>query len=163
MADSPPRPEPAAGSRSRLIPNSTLPTRRPTVKRYCHGQGPARRGGGLTPGGAIAMKVTDVGINGVQLATAVCHRDDRGFFYEAFRASWFGGERRWVQWNVSHSRADVLRGLLRSCRRVMRQRRCWRRFVSDNPIRPRVDVEATSAQEADQRQVQTSRQLDRQA
>ncbi len=50
-------------------------------------------------------------IAGVLLSTPKVYPDDRGSFHEAFRASWFGDDRRWVQWNVSRSRANVLRGL----------------------------------------------------
>jgi dTDP-4-dehydrorhamnose 3,5-epimerase len=50
-------------------------------------------------------------IDGVQLVQPTIHADDRGWFCEIFRASWFPGERRWVQWNVSRSQTGVLRGL----------------------------------------------------
>jgi dTDP-4-dehydrorhamnose 3,5-epimerase len=50
-------------------------------------------------------------LDGVQLVRPTLHGDSRGLFYEAFRASWFAGDRRWVQWNVSRSAAGVVRGL----------------------------------------------------
>ena len=36
-------------------------------------------------------------IQGVQLIPLKIFGDDRGSFCEAFRASWFPGDRRWVQ------------------------------------------------------------------
>ena len=57
------------------------------------------------------MPLIDTAIAGVQLLKPTCFQDGRGFFFEAFRASWFAGDRRWVQWNVSRSNAGVLRGL----------------------------------------------------
>ncbi len=57
------------------------------------------------------MQLTDTQITGVSLANLTAHGDDRGVFYEAFRASWLGPEQRWVQWNLSRSHAGVVRGL----------------------------------------------------
>ncbi|MFI5378442.1 MAG: dTDP-4-dehydrorhamnose 3,5-epimerase family protein [Tepidisphaerales bacterium] len=57
------------------------------------------------------METIATAIDGVRLATLTSHADARGSFCEAFRASWFGGGRSWVQWNVSRSNAGVLRGL----------------------------------------------------
>ena len=50
-------------------------------------------------------------IDGVKLIKLKVFGDQRGGFYEAFRASWMGDQKRWVQWNVSMSAADVVRGL----------------------------------------------------
>lgn len=55
--------------------------------------------------------LVDTEIHGVQIAKPKVFGDGRGAFFEAFRASWFGGERRWVQWNVSKSAGNVVRGL----------------------------------------------------
>jgi len=55
--------------------------------------------------------INETSLPGVLLANLSPHDDDRGTFAEIFRASWFPGDRRWVQWNVSRSRAGVLRGL----------------------------------------------------
>jgi dTDP-4-dehydrorhamnose 3,5-epimerase len=50
-------------------------------------------------------------IQGVELFRFQRFQDPRGELSEVFRASWFPGERRWVQGNISRSRAGVLRGL----------------------------------------------------
>src|ERR1700683_5114267 len=54
-----------------------------------------------------------IGIEGVKLIKLKVFGDQRGGFYEAFRASWMGeqDQRQWVQWNVSSSTAGVVRGL----------------------------------------------------
>jgi dTDP-4-dehydrorhamnose 3,5-epimerase len=51
------------------------------------------------------------GIDGVKLVLLTKREDERGYFYEAFRASWFSDRQRWAQWNVSHSSGSVVRGL----------------------------------------------------
>jgi dTDP-4-dehydrorhamnose 3,5-epimerase len=53
----------------------------------------------------------DTGVHGAKLIKLKKFGDDRGFFFEAFRASWFTDRQRWVQWNVSHSQGNVVRGL----------------------------------------------------
>jgi dTDP-4-dehydrorhamnose 3,5-epimerase len=53
----------------------------------------------------------DTAMEGVHLLPCHLFEDDRGSFFEAFRASWFSDEHRWVQWNVSRSKAGVVRGL----------------------------------------------------
>ena len=57
------------------------------------------------------MAILGTSICGVQLVKPMRHEDTRGEFCEAFRASWFSGGRQWVQWNVSRSKAGVLRGM----------------------------------------------------
>ena len=57
------------------------------------------------------VSLTDVGIEGVKLATPTMFHDERGTFFEAFRASWFSERQRWLQWNVSRSLGNVVRGL----------------------------------------------------
>ncbi len=57
------------------------------------------------------MALVDTKIAGVRLAKLNRFEDSRGLFFEAFRASWVGGDRRWVQWNYSRSAAGVVRGL----------------------------------------------------
>ncbi|MBI5395609.1 MAG: dTDP-4-dehydrorhamnose 3,5-epimerase family protein [Verrucomicrobia bacterium] len=57
------------------------------------------------------MAFVDTAIAGVQLVTFNRIEDSRGVFFEAFRASWLGGNRRWVQWNFSRSAGGVVRGL----------------------------------------------------
>jgi dTDP-4-dehydrorhamnose 3,5-epimerase len=52
-----------------------------------------------------------VGIDGVKLIKLKVFGDPRGGFYEAFRASWLSDRQQWVQWNVSMSAANVVRGL----------------------------------------------------
>jgi dTDP-4-dehydrorhamnose 3,5-epimerase len=52
-----------------------------------------------------------VGIDGAKLIKLKVFGDSRGGFYEAFRASWLSDRQRWVQWNVSTSTANVVRGL----------------------------------------------------
>lgn len=49
-------------------------------------------------------------ISGVRLTDLKVFADDRGSFCEAFRASRVGPG-PWVQWNISRSRAGVVRGL----------------------------------------------------
>jgi dTDP-4-dehydrorhamnose 3,5-epimerase len=51
------------------------------------------------------------GIDGAKLTKLTLHEDERGSFFEAFRASWFVERQRWVQWNVSRSTGSVVRGL----------------------------------------------------
>lgn len=53
----------------------------------------------------------DLPIHGVKLITLRRFEDARGSFCEAFRASWLGASGPWVQWNVSRSKAGVVRGL----------------------------------------------------
>ncbi len=57
------------------------------------------------------MQMTDLPIDGAKLITLKRFEDSRGSFAEAFRASWFDHGKPWIQWNVSRSRAGVLRGL----------------------------------------------------
>ena len=52
----------------------------------------------------------ETGIDGVKLVLLTKREDERGYFYEAFRTSWFAN-RPWAQWNVSHSTGSVVRGL----------------------------------------------------
>jgi dTDP-4-dehydrorhamnose 3,5-epimerase len=56
-------------------------------------------------------EILETPIHGVQITHLKVFGDDRGSFCEAFRASWFPGDRRWVQWNLSKSAANVVRGL----------------------------------------------------
>jgi dTDP-4-dehydrorhamnose 3,5-epimerase len=51
------------------------------------------------------------GIDGTKLTKLTIWEDERGAFWEAFRASWFADRQRWVQWNVSRSSGSVVRGL----------------------------------------------------
>ncbi|MDP9174980.1 MAG: dTDP-4-dehydrorhamnose 3,5-epimerase [Planctomycetota bacterium] len=53
----------------------------------------------------------ETGIEGVKITSPKVFGDDRGSFYEGFRASWFSDRQRWVQWNVSRSTRGVVRGL----------------------------------------------------
>jgi dTDP-4-dehydrorhamnose 3,5-epimerase len=53
----------------------------------------------------------ELAIAGARLISLRRFDDARGSFCEAFRASWIGGDKRWVQWNVSRSAAGVVRGL----------------------------------------------------
>lgn len=53
----------------------------------------------------------ETGIDGTKLYPLKKFGDSRGYFYEAFRGSWFSDRQRWVQWNVSHSEGNVVRGL----------------------------------------------------
>lgn len=55
--------------------------------------------------------MTSLAIDGVKLITLERFDDDRGSFCEAFRASWLKHDKPWIQWNVSRSKAGVLRGL----------------------------------------------------
>src|ERR1700728_1040357 len=58
------------------------------------------------------ITIDPVGIDGVKLAKLTVWEDERGSFFEAFRASWFTEQRqKWVQWNVSRSTGSVVRGL----------------------------------------------------
>jgi dTDP-4-dehydrorhamnose 3,5-epimerase len=60
------------------------------------------------------MKVTPTSLPGVILVKQDVFEDDRGYFFEAFRAETFaaaGLPTRFVQDNVSRSRRGVLRGL----------------------------------------------------
>ncbi len=57
------------------------------------------------------MNIQDIAIRDVKLCQLQRHADSRGAFCEAFRASWFTGQRQWSQWNISRSGANVLRGL----------------------------------------------------
>jgi len=50
-------------------------------------------------------------IAGAVLTLPKVFGDGRGAFFEAFRASWFSDRQRWVQWNVSRSSGNVVRGL----------------------------------------------------
>ncbi len=50
-------------------------------------------------------------IDGAKLIKPKVWGDERGAFYEAFRASWFSKDQRWSQWNVSQSSSNVVRGL----------------------------------------------------
>ena len=51
------------------------------------------------------------GIDGALLFTPKIFGDDRGAFFEAFRASWLAPAKPMVQWNISRSAAGVVRGL----------------------------------------------------
>jgi len=53
----------------------------------------------------------ETGIEGATLYAPKVFSDGRGFFFEGMRASWLPGDRRWVQWNISRSAANVVRGL----------------------------------------------------
>lgn len=59
------------------------------------------------------MKVTKTKIPGALIIHPKVHRDDRGFFFESFRADAYAkeGMPAFVQDNVSHSSRGVLRGL----------------------------------------------------
>jgi dTDP-4-dehydrorhamnose 3,5-epimerase len=59
----------------------------------------------------MSIAIESLAIDGVRLVRPQAHADARGWFFEGFRASWFGPQQRWVQWNVSRSVAGVLRGL----------------------------------------------------
>ena len=50
-------------------------------------------------------------IEGVKIFNLKVLGDDRGHFFEAFRASWLTPPRGAVQWNISRSSAGVVRGL----------------------------------------------------
>jgi dTDP-4-dehydrorhamnose 3,5-epimerase len=56
-------------------------------------------------------KTLETGIDGAKLLEPTLFSDERGSFYEAFRASLFNERQKWVQWNVSTSAAGVVRGL----------------------------------------------------
>jgi dTDP-4-dehydrorhamnose 3,5-epimerase len=51
------------------------------------------------------------GIDGAVLFTPKVFGDDRGAFFEAFRASWTKPAKAMVQWNISRSAEGVVRGL----------------------------------------------------
>jgi dTDP-4-dehydrorhamnose 3,5-epimerase len=55
--------------------------------------------------------ILETGIDGAKLVKFQVFGDSRGAFFEIFRASWFGDRQRWVQWNVSRSSGNVVRGL----------------------------------------------------
>jgi dTDP-4-dehydrorhamnose 3,5-epimerase len=58
------------------------------------------------------ISIDPIGIDGAKLTKLTVWEDERGSFFEAFRASWFAEQRqRWVQWNVSRSTGCVVRGL----------------------------------------------------
>lgn len=57
-----------------------------------------------------AMKVTELAIPGVKVFSPEAFADERGHFFESFRASWLPAF-NFVQDNQSHSMQDVLRGL----------------------------------------------------
>ena len=58
------------------------------------------------------ITIDPIGIDGAKLTKLMVREDERGWFIEAFRASWFAEQRqRWMQWNVSHSAGCVVRGL----------------------------------------------------
>jgi dTDP-4-dehydrorhamnose 3,5-epimerase len=58
------------------------------------------------------MQMNDLAIEGAKLVNLQRFGDSRGSFCEAFRASWFGQHAKpWIQWNVSRSKAGVIRGL----------------------------------------------------
>ncbi|HTW95416.1 MAG TPA: dTDP-4-dehydrorhamnose 3,5-epimerase [Tepidisphaeraceae bacterium] len=53
----------------------------------------------------------ETGIQGATLYAPKVFSDGRGHFFEGYRASWLSGDRRFVQWNISRSAANVVRGL----------------------------------------------------
>jgi dTDP-4-dehydrorhamnose 3,5-epimerase len=53
----------------------------------------------------------ETGIDGAKLVLLDMFGDERGSFFEVFRASWFDPRQRWAQWNVSRSTGNVVRGL----------------------------------------------------
>ena len=60
------------------------------------------------------MHVEETGLSGLLLIEPNCHRDERGFFLEAFQGRRYreaGVTDEFVQDNHSHSRQGVLRGL----------------------------------------------------
>lgn len=57
------------------------------------------------------MQMSELPIHRATLIDLKRFEDSRGSFCEAFRASWIKNPLPWVQWNVSRSRAGVLRGL----------------------------------------------------
>lgn len=57
------------------------------------------------------MALIETTITGVRLAPLKRIEDPRGVFFEAFRASWLGNDRPWIQWNFSRSVGGVVRGL----------------------------------------------------
>jgi dTDP-4-dehydrorhamnose 3,5-epimerase len=63
----------------------------------------------MTDPAATAPNTT--AIHGTLLFTPKIFGDDRGAFFEAFRASWLAPARPMVQWNISRSAAGVVRGL----------------------------------------------------
>jgi dTDP-4-dehydrorhamnose 3,5-epimerase len=60
---------------------------------------------------AATMQMNELAVKGVKLIDLAQFGDSRGSFCEAFRASWLGHDKPWTQWNVSRSRAGVIRGL----------------------------------------------------
>src|SRR5580704_6251946 len=56
-------------------------------------------------------EIQPTGIDGALLFVPKVFGDDRGAFYEAFRASWTTPPKPMVQWNISRSVAGVVRGL----------------------------------------------------
>jgi dTDP-4-dehydrorhamnose 3,5-epimerase len=60
----------------------------------------------------VNVTTVPTGIDGARLMKLTVWQDERGSFFEAFRASWFAEQRqKWVQWNVSRSTGSVVRGL----------------------------------------------------
>jgi dTDP-4-dehydrorhamnose 3,5-epimerase len=58
------------------------------------------------------ITIEPVGIDGAKLSKLTVWEDERGSFFEAFRATWFAEmKQKWVQWNVSRSTGSVVRGL----------------------------------------------------
>jgi dTDP-4-dehydrorhamnose 3,5-epimerase len=60
---------------------------------------------------AATSPFIEIGIDGVKVTQPKVWGDGRGAFFEAFRASWFSDRQKWVQWNVSKSSGNVVRGL----------------------------------------------------
>lgn len=85
------------------------------------------------------MQMTELPIHGVKLVGLKRFEDARGSFCEAFRASWFDGSGPWVQWNVSRSRAGVLRGL-----HVHRRQVDYWHIVSGEAMAALVDIRPDS-------------------
>lgn len=57
------------------------------------------------------MQMTELAIHQAMLLDLKQFDDARGSFCEAYRASWLARESQRVQWNVSRSKAGVVRGL----------------------------------------------------
>ena len=85
------------------------------------------------------MQTTRLAIDGVQLLDLKRFDDARGSFCEAFRASWLKHDKPWVQWNVSRSKANVIRGL-----HVHRRQTDYWHIVSGTATAGLVDVRETS-------------------
>ena len=66
------------------------------------------------------ITIDPIGIDGARLTKLTVWEDERGSFFEAFRASWFAEmKQKWVQWNVSRSTGCVVRGCISiSSRRI---------------------------------------------